>query len=100
MMSINKFIIGMMLILILLPGSVWATRTEETSSPPQQQESMKPPPEAIAACKGKSEGTAIQFTTRRGDTLKGVCRQFEGVLTAMPEMGAPPPKGKSEKSSD
>ena len=98
-MSMNKFIIGTMLMLILLPGGVWAAQTEETNSPPQQQGRMKPPPEAIAACKGKSEGTSVQFTTGRGDTLKGVCKQFEGVLTAMPEMGAPP-KGKSEKSSD
>ena len=96
----NNFIISIMLIFILLSGSVWAAQTKETNSPPQPQGHMKPPPEAIAACKGKSEGTAVQFTTPRGDTLKGVCKQFEGVLAAMPEMGVPPPKGNSVKTSD
>ena len=74
-------------------GSVWAAQAEEMNSPPEPQGSMKPPPEAIAACKGKSEGTAVQFTAPRGETLKGVCGLFEGVLAAMPEHGAPPPKG-------
>jgi hypothetical protein len=81
-----------MLILFLMTGGVSArSRAEEMNVPPKPQGSMKPPPEAITACKGKSEGTAVQFATPRGDTLKGVCRQFEGVLAAMPEQGAPPP---------
>jgi len=73
-----------MLILLLLSGSVWVAQSEETNAPPKPQGGMKPPPEAIAACKGKSEGVSVQFTTPRGDKLKGVCKQFEGVLTAMP----------------
>jgi hypothetical protein len=89
----NKLMIRIMMILLLLSSGVWAEQTEGTNSPTKPQEHMKPPPEAIAACKGKSEGTAVQFTTPRGDTLKGVCRKFEGVLAAMPERGAPPPKG-------
>jgi hypothetical protein len=36
----------------------------------------------------------VQFTTSRGDTLKGVCRQIDGVMTAMPPSGAPPPSDK------
>ncbi len=73
-----------MLIFFLTIGSVWAAQAEEMNSPP----------EAIAACKGKSEGTFVQFTTSRGDTLKGVYRQVDGVMTAMPPSGAPPPSNK------
>lgn len=100
MMSMSKFIIGMMLIFILLSGCVWAAQAEETNSPSQPQGRMKPPPEAIAACKEKSEGDAVQFTTPRGDMLKGICRKFEGVLAAMPEHGAPPSKGNKPDESN
>jgi len=55
----NKFIIRIMLIFFLMIGSVWAAQAEEMNSPPEPQGSMKPPPEAIAACKGKSEGTFV-----------------------------------------
>jgi hypothetical protein len=82
---------------IILIGGISAAQIEETNSPPRTQGRMKPPPEAIAACQGKSEGTAVQFTTTRGDTVKGVCKQFEGVLAAMPERGAPPPEGKQPR---
>lgn len=89
----KKFIMAMLLMLLFLPGGVWAAQTQEGGGPPEQKGHMKPPPEAFAVCKGKSEGDAVQFTTPRGDTLKGVCRQFEGVLAAMPERGTPPSKG-------
>jgi hypothetical protein len=90
----NKFIIRIMQIFFLMIGSVWAAQAEEMNSPPEPQGSMKPPPEAIADCKGKSEGTFVQFTTSRGDTLKGVCIQFDGVMVAVPPSGAPPPSDK------
>jgi len=90
----NKFIIRMILIFFLMIGSVWAAQAEEMNSPPEAQGSMKPPPEAIAACRGKVEGTFVQFTTSRGDTLKGICRRVDGVMTAMPPSGAPPPSDK------
>jgi hypothetical protein len=86
----NKFLIGTMLIIFLLAGSAFTAQAEGMNSPPGTEGRMKPPPEAIAACKGKSEGTTVKFTTPRGDTLKGVCKEFEGVLAAMPERGAPP----------
>jgi hypothetical protein len=90
----NQFVIRIMQILFLLIGGISAVQAaEEINSPPKQEGRMKPPPEAIAACKGKSEGSTVQFTTSRGDTLKGVCKQFEGVLTAMPERKGPPPQG-------
>jgi|SRR5208282_68988 len=90
----NKFVIRIMLISVWMIGSVWAAQAEEMNSPPQPQGSMKPPPEAITACKGKSEGTFVQFTTSRGDTLKGVCRQVDGAMVAVPPSGAPPPSDK------
>lgn len=33
-----------------------------------------PPPEAIAACKGKTEGAAASFTGRNGETFSGTCQ--------------------------
>ena len=93
----NKFVIRIIPILFLLAGGISAMQAEEMNSPPKPQRGMKPPPEAIEACKGKSEGTTVQFTTSRGDTLKGVCKQFEGVLAAMPERGAPSSEGKQPK---
>jgi hypothetical protein len=90
----NEFIIRIMLILILMIGSVWAAQAEQVNSPPEPQGGMRPPPEAIAACKGRSEGTFVQFTTSRGDSLKGICRQVDGVMVAMPPSGAPPPGDK------
>jgi hypothetical protein len=89
----NKFVIRIMLILFLLTGGILATQAEEINKPQKPEGGMKPPPEAITACEGKSKGTAVQFTTPRGDTLKGICKQFEGILADMPERGAPPPRG-------
>jgi len=91
----KSFVIGITLILLLLTGGMPAAHAEETDRPPKPSEGrMKPPPEAIAACKGKSEGTVVQFRTSRGDTFKGVCKKFEGTLVAMPEHGPPPPRDK------
>ncbi|MEN6373901.1 MAG: hypothetical protein ABFD75_03845 [Smithella sp.] len=87
----NKFVIKIMLVIFLLAGGAFTVQAEEMNRPPKQERRMKPPPEAIAACKGKSEGTKVQFTTPRGDTLTGICKQFEGTLAAMPKHGAPPP---------
>ncbi|BCR06310.1 hypothetical protein DESUT3_33790 [Desulfuromonas versatilis] len=44
-----------------------------------------PPPEAIAACEGKSAGDSVEFTGRRGDTLKATCQEVEGQLVAVPD---------------
>jgi hypothetical protein len=94
----NNFIIIIMLIVLLMTGGV--ITAQATNSPPKPQGRMKPPPEAIAACKGKSEGTSVQFTSPRGDTFTGVCKLFEGVLTAMPERGTPPPKDNKSNESN
>jgi hypothetical protein len=45
----------------------------------------QPPAEAIAACKGRSEGESASFTTLRGETLSCHCRQVDGVLVAVPD---------------
>ena len=49
-----------------------------------------PPPEAVAACKGQSEGASVTFTGRRGEPLSGTCRSVAGVLAARPATGGPP----------
>lgn len=41
---------------------------------PDQHRRPGPPPEALEACKGKAAGAAVEMTTPRGDTVKGVCR--------------------------
>lgn len=48
-----------------------------------------PPQEAIDACSGKSEGDAVRFTTPRGKTVSGTCRDVRGKLIAVPEGGFP-----------
>jgi hypothetical protein len=52
-----------------------------------------PPPEAVAACKGKAEGTQVSFATRGGETVSGVCQKIGDVLAARP-LGGPPGGGK------
>ena len=54
-----------------------------------------PPPEAIAACKGKSEGTQVSFTLRDGKTVTGTCKTFNGVMAAMPSGGPGGPGGRN-----
>lgn len=44
-----------------------------------------PPPEAVEACDGLSQGDAVQFTTLRGETVSGICRESQGKLVAVPE---------------
>jgi len=47
-----------------------------------------PSPEAIEACKDKSEGTAVEFTNRRGKTVKAICKEINGQLAAVRERGS------------
>jgi hypothetical protein len=46
---------------------------------------MGPPPEAIEACKGKTEGDAVEFTTPRGEKIKATCELMGGQMAAVPE---------------
>jgi protein CpxP len=46
-----------------------------------------PPQEAIDACEDMNEGDTVQFTTPRGDTVSGICRNVRGGLIAVPGKG-------------
>lgn len=48
-----------------------------------------PPPEAVAACKGKTEGAQVSFTLRDGKSVTGTCRTMDGQLAAMPDRMPP-----------
>lgn len=48
-----------------------------------------PPQEAIDACADMNEGDTVQFTSPRGDTVSGICRDIRGGLVAVPEGGFP-----------
>ncbi|MDY0191070.1 MAG: hypothetical protein RBR22_10085 [Desulfuromonas sp.] len=44
-----------------------------------------PPPEAISACEGKSVGDSVEFTGRRGETVKATCKKIDDKLAAVPD---------------
>jgi hypothetical protein len=62
--------------------------------PPDSGDRREAPQAAFDACKGKSEGTAVEIATPNGDTIKAICKKFEDRLVAVPE-GAPPPPPKN-----
>ena len=74
---------------LLLAGAAHATGGA-ASAPSGQPPG--PPPEAVAACKGKAEGTQVSFVARGGETLGGVCQRLGDVLAARP-VGGPPGGG-------
>jgi hypothetical protein len=88
----KKYVIRMMVCLFLVAVGSWAIAADNNNGPPGGPR-MGPPPEAIAACKGKSEGTTVQFTTPRGDTLKGICKMINCTLAAALEGGMRGPQG-------
>lgn len=53
-----------------------------------------PPPEAVAACKGKTEGAQASFTARGGETVRGACQKVGDVLAVRPPGGPPGAGGK------
>ena len=75
--------------LFFVAASCWAqpARPEGSGTPPP------PPPEAVAACKGKTQGVVVSFTGRRGETVSGTCEKIGDVLAARPS-GPPPGGGK------
>jgi len=74
----------LLIVLATLAGTAFAADDKPpTGQPPG------PPPEAVAACKGKTEGTSVSFTGHRGETMTGVCQLSNGVLAARPS-GQPP----------
>ena len=62
------------------------------NNPPPDGPPPGPPPEAVAACKGKTEGAKVQFKGRHDDTVSGVCKKMGELLAAMPEGMPPPPQ--------
>lgn len=70
-----------LLLFISASASAWAVN----APPPRRGDRNGPPTEAMQACKDKSEGDAVEFTTPRGDTLKATCRQIKGQLAAVPD---------------
>lgn len=87
----KKLVMRITVFFFLAAGSLSAFAAEDKGPPGGPPQG--PPPEAIAACKGKNEGTAVQFTTPRGDTLKGICKMINGTLAAVPEGGMRGPQG-------
>ncbi|WNV03934.1 hypothetical protein RP726_16085 [Candidatus Methylospira mobilis] len=65
---------------------------------PQQAEGRPriPPAEAFSACEGKKEGDAVTFTSRRGETISGICKTIPAQLAAIPDR---PPRGGSNDNS-
>lgn len=76
----------LMAIMILLPITGCAAGDDSDNG-----RRKGPPPEAISACEGKQVGDIVEFTGRRGETLKATCKEMEGQLAAVPEGG--PPEG-------
>lgn len=56
--------------LMMVPASSWAFGGGRGEG------RMGPPSEAIEACKGKTEGTEVEFSSRRGDKVKATCRMM------------------------
>ncbi|KAB0664109.1 hypothetical protein F6V25_15000 [Oryzomonas japonica] len=69
---------------VMVSAPAWA------SVGPAPGERREPPQAAFDACKGKSEGAAVEIVTPNGGTIKATCKTFKGQLAAVPE-GAPPP---------
>lgn len=86
---------------ILKQWMVWAalaglslTAAAQNDGPPPDGKPPGPPPEAVAACKGKTEGAKVEFTGRNGEKMSGTCKKMGDVLAAWPEGGPPPPPSK------
>jgi hypothetical protein len=45
----------------------------------------EPPPQAYEVCKGRQEGDAVQFTTRRGKEISATCTSSPKGLFARPQ---------------
>lgn len=74
----------LMAIMILLPITGCAS-----NDGPDNDRRKGPPPEAISACEGKQVGDSVEFTGRRGETVKATCKEMSGQLAAVPAGGPP-----------
>lgn len=76
----------LMAIMLLLPITGCAS-----DDGPNNGRRQGPPPEAISACEGKQVGDSVEFTGRKGETLKATCKEMNDQLVAVPAGG--PPEG-------
>lgn len=85
--------------------TILAMAADMPPPPPNGEHRKGPPPFAIEACKGQSVGSTVSFKSPDGKIFKGVCREFDGTLAAMPEHPpghdkgdhkGPPPKPQDE----
>ena len=84
MKTTTKTMIGLLasLLLLLNSGTLFAQQGSQ-----QGGQRGGPPQEAIDACDGKSDGDTVEFETRDGQTISGVCRERNGETVAVPENG-------------
>ena len=74
----------LMAIMILLP--ITGCAADDDSS---NRRRKGPPPEAISACEGKQVGDIVEFTGRRGETVKATCKEMNSQIVAVPAGGPP-----------
>ena len=79
---------GLLLLFFSLTTGAAASSSSSSSSGGNAQP-PGPPPEAVAACKGKAEGSEVSFTGRNGETFAGTCQTRNGTLAAAPRGGRP-----------
>lgn len=73
---------------LLVPVFFLTPAFAQQQNTPQQGRPHKPPPEAVAACSGKSDGTACSFQAPHGQ-VTGTCKTFENHIACRPPK--PPP---------
>lgn len=89
----EKRTIAAMVVLFSLTGIVGTPA--RASLTPNGHPGKGPPPQAYEVCKDKTEGTAVEMTTPRGERIKATCKLINGQLVAVPE-GGPPSSGSGE----
>ena len=95
-MSMNFRRCAPLLVGAVVLGSGWSLSSEAASSASSAtSQPPGPPPEAIAACQGKSAGSAVSFTGRGGETFSGTCQSVNGALAAQPTGGHGGPGGQT-----
>ncbi len=78
-------------LLVLIP-IIGCTETGSRSGGRRQG----PPPEAITACEGHQAGDSVEFSGRRGETVKAICQEIDNQLAAVPEGMSPSEDGKRQ----
>jgi Spy/CpxP family protein refolding chaperone len=66
-------------VVTLAPVSSWAFGGQWRGGP------KAPPQAALDACTDKTEGTAVEFTNRRGATVQATCTLISGQMIAVPD---------------